>query len=85
MNQSKDIFDIKTFGPCTPDNMFGYLENKPCVFLQLHNSEFWTPEPYLISTSSNSTVIKFTHDVPTYVREYVKEIMSWNVTDSVII
>lgn len=29
-------FDVKTLGPCTQENGYGYAEGKPCVLLKLN-------------------------------------------------
>lgn len=38
--------DVRSFGPCVLENLYGYHRNAPCVFLTLKEMFGWTPEYY---------------------------------------
>lgn len=38
--------DVRSFGPCIVENLYGYHKNSPCVFLTLKEMYAWQPEFY---------------------------------------
>jgi len=55
--ETYEVFDLRTLGPCNKMNMYGYVVNgydvggakhtvQPCVFIELNPIWGWTPEPY---------------------------------------
>jgi len=40
------IVDINNLGNCSPENNYGYLNGRPCVFLKLNKIFDWYPEYY---------------------------------------
>ncbi|XP_063708821.1 sodium/potassium-transporting ATPase subunit beta-2-like [Culicoides brevitarsis] len=38
--------DVRSFGPCVLENLYGYHRNSPCVFLTFKELFGWTPEYY---------------------------------------
>ncbi|XP_025832675.1 sodium/potassium-transporting ATPase subunit beta-2 isoform X2 [Agrilus planipennis] len=37
-------FDVRLWGPCSPDKYFEYHRNAPCIFLKLNRIYGWVPE-----------------------------------------
>jgi len=64
---SKDVcnVDLRSFGPCTKENFYGYHRGTPCVFLTLEKKRNWTPETY-----NNSNELP--NDMPANLKDYVR-------------
>jgi len=45
-NEQVCVVDIDTFGPCSPQNDYGYKNGRPCVFLKLNKIYNWEPQCY---------------------------------------
>lgn len=56
----------KGFGPCTKENVYGYLKHAPCVFLRLDAPRNWTPEFY---NESNDLPEDMAHNVKDYIHQ----------------
>lgn len=58
--------DMDTFGPCSPNNNYGYLNGSPCVFLKLNRIYNWVPEYY-------DNVNQLPDDMPADLKEHINK------------
>ncbi|XP_055546692.1 sodium/potassium-transporting ATPase subunit beta-1-like [Wyeomyia smithii] len=57
--------DTKQFGPCNPDNKYGYNSTQPCVFLKLNRIYGWEPVYY---DDVNELPENMPHDLVEYIK-----------------
>lgn len=78
LSQNETIFNINSYKQCIPENIYGYADEKPCIFLKFHNHKYWKPEPYRIFLPDNASYVKFPQEAPSYIREYGRKKLTIN-------
>lgn len=60
------VVDIDSFGPCSPENNYGYKNGRPCVFLKLNRIFNWVPEYY-------DNLKELPEDMPSDLKEHINK------------
>ncbi|KAL5281666.1 ATP1B2 family protein [Megaselia abdita] len=56
--------DLTQFGPCSPQNSFGYNNSQPCIFLKLNKIYGWQPDFY-------DNVNELPEEMPEELKKYI--------------